>query len=71
MRNLDQIYRLVAKQLNEDPDVVHKVVMFQFQQIAERMKDPTDIRDILINELFKFKLKTRYKENKQLKYTAR
>ena len=35
------------------------------------MKDPTDIRDILINKLFKFKLKTRYKENKQLKYTAK
>lgn len=71
MKNLDQICRLVAKQLNEDPNVVHKVVMFQFKQISDIMKDPTDIRDILINKLFKFKLKTRYKENKQLKYTAK
>ena len=35
------------------------------------MKDSEDIRDILINKLFKFKLKTRYKNNKQLKYTAK
>lgn len=34
------------------------------------MKDNTDIHDILINKLIKFKLKTRYKENKQLKYKA-
>lgn len=71
MKNSDQICRLVAKQLNEDPNVVHKIVMFQFKQISDIMKDPTDIRDILINKLFKFKLKTRYKENKQLKYTAK
>ena len=71
MKNLDQICRLVAKQLNEEPNVCHKVVMFQFKQISDIMKDPTDIRDILINKLFKFKLKTRYKENKQLKYTAK
>lgn len=32
------------------------------------MKDDTDIHDILINKLIKFKLKKRYKENKQLKY---
>lgn len=34
------------------------------------MKDDTDIHDILINKLIKFKLKRRYKENKQLKYKA-
>lgn len=34
------------------------------------MKDLDDTRDILINRLFKFKLKTRYKENKHLKYKA-
>ena len=35
------------------------------------MKDTEDIHDILFNELFKFKLKKRYKDNKQLKYSAR
>ena len=34
------------------------------------MKDPTNTNDILLNQLFKFKLKTRYKNNKTLKYCA-
>lgn len=71
MTDFDKICKLVAKDLNEDPDAVHKVAMFQFRQIADLMKDSEDIRDILINKLFKFKLKTRYKNNKQLKYTAK
>lgn len=33
------------------------------------MQDKTDTHDILINELFKFKLKTRFKENKQADYS--
>lgn len=71
MTDLDKVCKLVAKNLDEDPDAVHKVAMFQFRQIADLMKDSEDVRDILINKLFKFKLKTRYKNNKQLKYTAR
>lgn len=70
MMDFDKICRLVSKDLNEDLDVVHKIVMFQFKQIVESMKNIDDTRDILINRLFKFKLKTRYKNNKSLKYTA-
>ena len=33
------------------------------------MKDDTDVRDILFNKLFKFKLKRRFSENKTQKYT--
>lgn len=68
--DFDKICRLVSKDLNEDLDVVNKIVMFQFKQIVESMKNIDDTRDILINRLFKFKLKTRYKNNKSLKYTA-
>lgn len=68
--DFDKICRLVSKDLNEDLDVVHKIVMFQFKQIVESMKNIDDTRDILINRLFKFKLKTRYKNNKSLKYMA-
>ena len=71
MTDLDKLCKLVAKELNEDPNVVKQIAKFQFEQIKQIMKDPTDTRDILINKLFKFKLKTRYKQNKQLKYTAR
>lgn len=35
------------------------------------MKDPEDTHDILINKLIKFKLKTRYKNNKRLKYVTK
>lgn len=35
------------------------------------MKDPEDTRDILFNKLFKFKLKSRFKENKNLKYNSK
>lgn len=33
------------------------------------MKDPTDTRDVLINRLFRFKLKKRFKEDKQSNYS--
>ena len=35
------------------------------------MKDEENTQDILFNQLFKFKLKRRYKENKNNKYTVR
>lgn len=35
------------------------------------MKDEKDVRDILFNSLFKFKLKRRYKENKSNLYKAK
>lgn len=70
MNNLNKLCNKTAKDLNEDISVVKKIIMFQFKQILERMKDLDDTRDILINRLFKFKLKTRYKENKHLEYKA-
>ena len=32
------------------------------------MKDEDDTRDVLINKLFRFKLKKRFKDNKQSNY---
>lgn len=67
---LNDICKKVSKDLNEDLDLVTKIGKFQFKFITDVMKDDTDIHDILINKLIKFKLKKRYKENKQLKYKA-
>lgn len=67
---LNDICKKVAKDLNEDLDLVTEIGKFQFKFITDVMKDDTDIHDILINKLIKFKLKKRYKENKQLKYKA-
>lgn len=35
------------------------------------MQDPEDIHDILIHKLFRFKLKPRFKNNKQAKYSPK
>jgi len=67
---LNDICKKVSKDLNEDLDLVTEIGKFQFKFITDVMKDDTDIHDILINKLIKFKLKKRYKENKQLKYKA-
>lgn len=67
---LNDICKKVSKDLNEDLDLVTGIGKFQFKFIIDIMKDDTDIHDILINKLIKFKLKKRYKENKQLKYKA-
>ena len=67
---LNDICKKVSKDLNEDLDLVTEIGKFQFKFIIDVMKDDTDIHDILINKLIKFKLKKRYKENKQLKYKA-
>lgn len=67
---IDRICKQVAKELNEDVDTVHQIVKFQFEQIVQKMKDVDFTDDILINNLFKFKLKTRYKNYKSLKYCS-
>lgn len=67
---IDKACKQLAKDLNEDVDTVHNIVMFQFRQIVEKMKDLNNTEDILLNKLFKFKLKTRYKNNKSLKYCS-
>lgn len=59
----------IAKELNEDPKLVHDIAMFQFKFIREVMNDPEDIHDVMINKLFRFKLKKRFKENKQREYS--
>lgn len=69
MMNIDKVCRQIAKDINEDPNVVKQIVMHQFQFVVEVMKDEDDTRDVLINKLFRFKLKKRFKDNKQSNYS--
>lgn len=69
--DLNKTCKQVAKELNENYEDVYKIVMFQYYFITQVMKDETDTHDILINKLFKFKLKPRFKENKQSNYSPR
>lgn len=67
--NIDKVCRQIANDLNEDPNVVKQIVMHQFQFVVDVMKDEDDTRDVLINKLFRFKLKKRFKDNKQSNYS--
>ena len=62
--NIDKVCRQIGQQLNEDPEFVKQIVMHQFQFVVDVMKDQDDTRDVLINKLFRFKLKSRFKDNK-------
>lgn len=69
--DLNKTCKQVAKELDESYEDVYKIVMFQYYFITQVMKDETDTHDILINKLFKFKLKPRFKENKQSNYSPK
>lgn len=67
MKTIDDVIKEVSKRLNLDKDIVDKICKHVFDQTVDIMKsDNTD--DILFNGLFKFKLKTRFKENKNRPY---
>lgn len=67
--DLDKVCKQISKELNEDYDVVKNIVQYEFLYTKNVMQNPTDTRDILFNKLFKFKLKSRFKENKTKDYS--
>lgn len=67
--NIDKVCKEIGNKLNEDSELVKQIVMHQFKFVADVMKDPDDTRDVLINKLFRFKLKGRFKENKTKDYS--
>jgi hypothetical protein len=71
MITLDDVIKEVSKNLNLDRDLVATICKHPFLQTVELMKDDSYTKDILFNQLFKFKLKRRYKENKSKEYTIK
>lgn len=71
MIEIDKIIKEVSKSTGIDNDIVSTVCKHVFVETQNIMKDDTNTMDILFNGLFKFKLKRRYKENKQLKYSSK
>ena len=71
MIEIEEVIKEVSKRLNLDKDVVSAVCKHPFEYTVQIMKDEDNTQDILFNQLFKFKLKQRFKENKSQKYTAR
>ena len=68
--DLNKACRRIAKENQIDLDLVKKIVMYEFKYTKDMMQSD-NTEDILFNKLFKFKLKTRYKENKNQKYTSK
>ena len=71
MIDIDDVIKEVSKNTGVDRDIVATICKHPFNCTVEAMKDDTDSRDILFNQLFKFKLKRRYKENKTYKYSSK
>ena len=70
MITLDDVIKQVSKNLDIDRETVNTVCKHVFEQTIEIMKSD-DTSDILFNEAFKFKLKRRYKEDKQRQYSSK
>lgn len=71
MIDIEQVIKEVAKKTEIDKDVVETVCKHVFNCTVDIMKDEDDTKDILFNQLFKFKLKRRFKENKQKPYSSK
>ena len=67
--NVDDICKRISKELNEPYDVIKNVVIHDYDEIYSFIKDEDDVRDILLNKLFRFKLKKKFQENKQSNYS--
>lgn len=71
MINLEQVIKEVSNRTGIDKEIVAVICKHPFLQTVELMKDNNNTQDILFNQLFKFKLKRRYKENKSKEYTTK
>lgn len=70
MITLEDVIKQVSNNLNVDREVVSAICKHVFEQTVDIMKSD-DTSDILFNGAFKFKLKRRYKENKQRQYSSK
>ena len=69
--NIDKVCRKIANKNQMDLEEVKQIVLYQFYFTKQVMQDPHDTHDILFNKLFRFKLKSRFKENKQNKLSSK
>ena len=71
MIDIDDVIKEVSKNTGVDKELVATICKHPFDYTVKVMKNTDDIRDILFNQLFKFKLKRRFKENKNQKYCSK
>lgn len=68
---MDEIIKQISENTKIDQQIVENIIKSHFKYVRQIMQDENDVRDILFNNLFKFKLKTRYKNNKHLNYISK
>ena len=71
MIDIDKVIKEVSKSTKIDQEIVSVVCKHVFAETVNIMKDDNNTLDILFNNLFKFKLKRRFKEYKQQKYSSK
>ena len=71
MIDIDGVIKEVSIRTGIDKEIVSAICKHPFIQTVELMKDDANTQDILFNQLFKFKLKRRYREDKTKSYTAK
>ena len=71
MINIDDVIKEVSKRTGVDKEIVETICKHPFIYTVDIMKDENNVDDILFNQLFKFKLKRRFKENKTQKYSSK
>ena len=71
MIDIEDVIKEVSKRTEIDKELVAVICKHPFLQTVELMKNDTNTQDILFNQLFKFKLKRRYKEDKSKPYTTK
>lgn len=71
MTDIEQVIREVAARTGVEKETVETICKHVFQYTVSTMKDEFDTKDILFNQLFKFKLKRRYKQNKANEYSSK
>ena len=64
MITIDNIIKEVSEKTQIDKDIVEIICKHPFLFTVDVMKDEKDTHDILFAKLFKFKLKNRFKKNK-------
>jgi len=69
--DIEDVIKEVSKRTEIDKELVAVICKHPFLQTVELMKNDTNTQDILFNQLFKFKLKRRYKEDKSKPYTTK
>lgn len=71
MIDINDVIKEVSKNTGVDRELVEIICKHPFNYTVQVMKDTDDTKDILFNQLFKFKLKRRFKENKNQKYSSK